>query len=81
MKKAINEYGTDVEGVTKAWDWAQQKVIALIPSWNNLSILAEICTIKKPSQSNWCIVWIEVSEGVGEVSRGWGSLRGEGKEG
>lgn len=25
MLKTIQEYATDVEGVTKAWDWAQQK--------------------------------------------------------
>ncbi|XP_028409449.1 CD151 antigen-like isoform X2 [Dendronephthya gigantea] len=25
MKKTIQEYMTDIEGVTKAWDWAQQK--------------------------------------------------------
>lgn len=25
MKKTIQEYGTDLDGVKKAWDWAQQK--------------------------------------------------------
>jgi hypothetical protein len=29
MKKSIEEYGTDLEGVKKAWDWAQQKVIII----------------------------------------------------
>lgn len=26
MRKTISEYKHDLEGVTKAWDWAQQKV-------------------------------------------------------
>ena len=32
MKKKLDEYVTDIERVTKTWDWVQQKVFALIQS-------------------------------------------------
>ena len=39
MKKKLDEYVTDIERVTKTWDWVQQKVFALIQSWNNIAVL------------------------------------------